>query len=138
MSSGTLQFLLVLSYRFRYFTSDVALILSTTIPLTGTTRRHRHWFYEDFLRPLNSSLPSLNLRKFSIYILQTASLSVPLIRQYVSSGSDKDEQGTVSDLKTLGGATYGLEAAFDEFMKYKTRVPVCGAVLLSEDWKSVR
>lgn len=29
-----------------------------------------------------------------------------------------------------------MEAAFDEFMKYKTRVPVCGAVLLSEDWKS--
>ncbi|PWN30652.1 DCP2-domain-containing protein, partial [Jaminaea rosea] len=71
-----------------------------------------HWFYEDFLRPLNPSLPSLNLRKFSIYILQTASLS------------------------DLGGTTYGLEAAFDEFLKYKTRVPVCGAVLLCDDWKS--
>lgn len=31
-----------------------------------------------------------------------------------------------------------MEAAFDEFLKYKTRVPVCGAVLLADDWKSVR
>ncbi|CAO1618542.1 unnamed protein product [Parajaminaea phylloscopi] len=94
-----------------------------------------HWFYEDFLRPLNSTLPSLNLRKFSIYILQTASLTVPLIRQYISSGSDAGENPVVQ-LEDLGGATFGLEAAFDEFLKYKTRVPVCGAVLLSEDWKS--
>lgn len=98
-----------------------------------------HWFYEDFLRPLNDKLPSLNLRKFSIYILQTASLSVPLIRQYVSSGSEAIESGAaaVQDWQSLGGKTYGLEAAFDEFMKYKTRVPVCGAVLLTEDLKSV-
>lgn len=95
-----------------------------------------HWFYEDFLRPLNSSLPSLNLRKFSIYILQTASLTVPLIRQYISSGSGSNNGATVQ-WEDLGGATYGLEAAFDEFLKYKTRVPVCGAVLLSDDWKSV-
>ncbi|PWN24080.1 DCP2-domain-containing protein [Microstroma glucosiphilum] len=95
-----------------------------------------HWFYEDFLRPLNPKLPSLNLRKFSIYILQTASLSVPLIRQYVSSNNDANSSGTIQDLSALGGQTYGLEAAFDEFMKYKTRVPVCGAVLLSEDFKS--
>lgn len=95
-----------------------------------------HWFYEDFLRPLNPSLPSLNLRKFSIYILQTASLSVPLIRQYVSSGSDSSNGATVQ-WEDLGGTTYGLEAAFDEFLKYKTRVPVCGAVLLCDDWKSV-
>ncbi|CAO1629056.1 unnamed protein product [Sympodiomycopsis kandeliae] len=105
-----------------------------------------HWFYEDFLRPLNSSLPSLNLRKFSIYILQTASLSVPLIRQYISSSSSsgssnsnsnsKDGGKTVQDWQTLGNATYGLEAAFDEFLKYKTRVPVCGVILVSQDWKS--
>lgn len=97
-----------------------------------------HWFYEDFLRPLNASLPSLNLRRFSIYILQTASLSVPLIRRYVSSDDDAGHATSVQDLQTLGEASYGLEAAFDEFLKYKTRVPVCGVILVSEDWKSVR
>lgn len=96
-----------------------------------------HWFYEDFLRPMNASLPSLNLRRFSIYILQTASLEVPLIRQYVSSDQSQDDSNRVQDWQALGQASYGLEAAFDEFLKYKTRVPVCGVILVSEDWKSV-
>ncbi|SPO24917.1 related to decapping enzyme [Ustilago trichophora] len=77
-----------------------------------------HWFYEDFLRPLNPSLPSLGLRRFSSYLLHTASMIVPLIQRYITSGSGQQD----------------LEAAFDEFLKYKTRVPVCGAILLAEDW----
>ncbi|SPO22744.1 related to decapping enzyme [Ustilago trichophora] len=77
-----------------------------------------HWFYEDFLRPLNSSLPSLGLRRFSSYLLHTASMIVPLIQRYITGGSGQQD----------------LEAAFDEFLKYKTRVPVCGAILLAEDW----
>ncbi|GAK62859.1 DCP2-domain-containing protein [Moesziomyces antarcticus] len=77
-----------------------------------------HWFYEDFLRPLNSSLPSLALRRFSSYLLHTASMIVPLIQRYITGGSGQQD----------------LEAAFDEFLKYKTRVPVCGAILLAEDW----
>ena len=77
-----------------------------------------HWFYEDFLRPLNPSLPSLGLRRFSSSLLHTASMIVPLIQQYITGGSGQQD----------------LEAAFDEFLKYKTRVPVCGAILLAEDW----
>ncbi|EST10105.1 NUDIX hydrolase domain protein [Kalmanozyma brasiliensis GHG001] len=77
-----------------------------------------HWFYEDFLRPLNASLPSLALRRFSSYLLHTASMIVPLIQRYITGGSGQQD----------------LEAAFDEFLKYKTRVPVCGAILLAEDW----
>lgn len=44
---------------------------------------------------------------------------MPLIQQYIST--DKN----------------GLEAAFDEFLRYKTRVPVCGAVLLDQAWEKV-
>ncbi len=77
-----------------------------------------HWFYEDFLRPLNASLPSLALRRFSSHLLHTASMIVPLIQRYITGGSGQQD----------------LEAAFDEFLKYKTRVPVCGAILLAEDW----
>lgn len=43
---------------------------------------------------------------------------VPLIQRYITGGSGQQD----------------LEAAFDEFLKYKTRVPVCGAILLSEGW----
>lgn len=49
-----------------------------------------------------------------------ASLAVPLIQLYTSSGSSS------------------LNQAFSQFMEYKTRVPVCGAILLSEDWTEVR
>ncbi|PWZ01006.1 DCP2-domain-containing protein [Testicularia cyperi] len=77
-----------------------------------------HWFYEDFLRPLNPSLPSQSLRRFSSYLLHTASMTVPLIQRYITGGSGQQD----------------LEAAFDDFLKYKTRVPVCGAILLTENW----
>ncbi|KDN53074.1 DCP2-domain-containing protein [Tilletiaria anomala UBC 951] len=77
-----------------------------------------HWFYEDFLRPLNPSLPSLKLRKFSIYLLHTSSLTVPLIRQHISGHKGEHD----------------LEGAFDNFLKYKSRVPVCGAILITAKW----
>lgn len=79
---------------------------------------YSHWFYEDFLRPLNPSLPSFALRRFSSYLLHTAALTVPLIQRYIANASAHESQ-------------QGLEAAFDEFLKYKTRVPVCGAVMLN-------
>lgn len=85
---------------------------------------HRHWFYEDFLRPLNPSLASFSLRRFSSYLLYTSSLTVPLIQKYISKSTTKNNQ-------------QDLEAAFDEFMKYKTRVPVCGVVMLNRKWDKV-
>lgn len=30
------------------------------------------------------------------------------------------------------------EQAFNNFMQYKTRVPVCGAIMLNETWEKVR
>lgn len=84
----------------------------------------RHWFYEDFLRPLNPSLPSFSLRRFSSYLLHTSAMTVPLIQRYISASSTKQNQ-------------QDLEAAFDEFLKYKTRVPVCGVVMLNRAWDKV-
>jgi mRNA-decapping enzyme subunit 2 len=75
-----------------------------------------HWFYEDFLRPLNPSLPSLALRRFSSFLLHAAALTVPLIQKYIATSSSNQQ---------------GLDVAFDEFLSYKTRVPVCGAVMLN-------
>ena len=65
------------------------------------------WFYEDFVRPLDPKLPSLNLRQFSMKIFQHC----PLFAGH-------------------GEETYAT--AFSEFMAYKTRVPVRGAILLNE------
>lgn len=81
-----------------------------------------HWFYEDFLRPLNPTLPSFALRRFSSFLLHTSALTVPLIQRYISSTSSS---GKSKEQKQ------GLEAAFEEYLKYKTRTPVCGAVVLN-------
>ncbi|KAI2088115.1 mRNA-decapping enzyme subunit 2 [Ophidiomyces ophidiicola] len=65
------------------------------------------WFYEDFIRPLDPNLPSLNLRSFSLLIFQHC----PLMSQW---------------------SHYHHSTAFSEFLAYKTRVPVRGAILLNE------
>ena len=70
------------------------------------------WFYEDFVRPLDPNLPSLNLRQFCLKIFQHC----PLF-----SGYDK---AVHSD-------------AFSEFLAYKTRVPVRGAILLNKPMTEV-
>ncbi|KAK7530864.1 uncharacterized protein J3D65DRAFT_560475, partial [Phyllosticta citribraziliensis] len=71
-----------------------------------------HWFYEDFIRPLDPSLPSLNLRQFCLLIFQHC----PLFSQF----SESDHL-----------------AAYSEFLAYKTRVPVRGAILLNDDMDQV-
>ncbi|XXG96576.1 hypothetical protein Hte_002862 [Hypoxylon texense] len=66
------------------------------------------WFYEDFIRPLDPTLPSMSLRSFSLKMFQHC----PLL------------------------ASFSVEnhiRAFEEFMQYKTRVPVRGAVMLNDD-----
>ena len=65
------------------------------------------WFYEDFVRPLDPSLPSLNLRQFCFKIFQHC----PLFSVY--------------DIELHS-------RAFSEFLAYKTRVPVRGAILLND------
>lgn len=65
------------------------------------------WFYEDFVRPLDTSLPSLNLRDFSLAIFKHC----PLFAGF------SEEHHLL---------------AFSEFLAYKTRIPVRGAILLDE------
>lgn len=66
-----------------------------------------HWFYEDFFRPQHPTLPSVNLRAFTAALFSHC----PLLWKF--SGQH--------------------EAAFDDFLKYKTRVPVRGAIMLNRE-----
>ncbi|OJD31160.1 decapping enzyme dcp2 [Diplodia corticola] len=66
-----------------------------------------HWFYEDFIRPLDPSLPSMSLKQFCLLIFQHC----PLFSEYAESY---------------------YSAAYSEFLAYKTRVPVRGAILLND------
>lgn len=65
------------------------------------------WFYEDFIRPLDPTLPSMSLRSFCLRIFQHCPLLAPFSAE-------------------------NHMRAFGEFMQYKTRVPVRGAILLNE------
>jgi mRNA-decapping enzyme subunit 2 len=67
------------------------------------------WFYEDFIRPQNpNNLPSMHLRKFSQLMFQHC----PLFSAY----SEELHQ-----------------QAYEQFLAYKTRVPVRGAIMLNEE-----
>ncbi|KAJ5279483.1 hypothetical protein N7478_004855 [Penicillium angulare] len=70
------------------------------------------WFYEDFIRPLDPGLPSLSLKAFALRIFQHC----PLMSQW---------------------SHYHHITAFSEFLAYKTRVPVRGAILLSQEMDEV-
>jgi mRNA-decapping enzyme subunit 2 len=65
------------------------------------------WFYEDFVRPLDPTLPSLTLRQFCLLIFRHCPLLAPF-----------PEQQHI--------------AAFDQFLAYKVRVPVRGAIILND------
>ncbi|OBZ78939.1 mRNA decapping complex subunit 2 [Grifola frondosa] len=68
-----------------------------------------HWYYEDFIREENPV-------KFSSYTLKTFSEALfracPLLAHWAN---DHDR-------------------TFQSFMQYKTRVPVCGAIMLNDTW----
>ncbi|KAF9426111.1 mRNA-decapping enzyme subunit 2 [Podila epigama] len=66
-----------------------------------------HWFYEDFIREHNPALPSFSLKKFSAKFFQHC----PLLHEWSNEH----------------------ETAFANFMEYKIRVPVCGAIILNEN-----
>lgn len=70
------------------------------------------WFYEDFIRPLDPSLPSMSLRSFCLRIFQHC----PLLSAF---SIDNHMQ------------------AFEEFLLYKNRVPVRGAIMLNHAMDSV-
>ncbi|KJZ76048.1 hypothetical protein HIM_04504 [Hirsutella minnesotensis 3608] len=70
------------------------------------------WFYEDFIRPLDPTLPSMSLRIFCLRIFQHC----PLLASFSVENHTK---------------------AFEEFLQYKTRVPVRGAIMLNQAMDSV-
>lgn len=74
------------------------------------------WYYEDFVRPLAAAigrpLPSMHLRQFCLQLFQHC----PLLSGFTS------EQHL---------------AAYEEFLAYKVRVPVRGAILLDESMERV-
>ncbi|UKZ78196.1 hypothetical protein TrVFT333_005931 [Trichoderma virens FT-333] len=70
------------------------------------------WFYEDFIRPLDPTLPSMTLRTFCLRIFQHC----PLLASFSVENHIK---------------------AFEEFLQYKTRVPVRGAIMLNHEMDSV-
>ncbi|KAL4968886.1 decapping enzyme complex catalytic subunit DCP2 [Aspergillus stella-maris] len=70
------------------------------------------WFYEDFIRPLDPALPSLSLKAFALRIFQHC----PLMASW---------------------SRYHHMTAFSEFLAYKTRVPVRGAIMLNQDMDEV-
>ncbi|KAF9507258.1 hypothetical protein BS47DRAFT_1304249 [Hydnum rufescens UP504] len=67
-----------------------------------------HWYYEDYIRDEEPRFPSLPLKTFSRMLFH----SCPLLIHW---SVDHDQ-------------------AFQDFMDYKTSVPVCGAIMLNPSW----
>ncbi|WWC66798.1 uncharacterized protein I206_100704 [Kwoniella pini CBS 10737] len=70
-----------------------------------------HWFYEDYLRPLNPLLPSLSQRVFTRIIIESSPLYASLMAQ--------------------GGVDY--DQVWAEYCSYKRMVPCCGGILINQD-----
>ncbi|KAJ3023112.1 mRNA-decapping enzyme subunit 2 [Thoreauomyces humboldtii] len=64
-----------------------------------------HWFYEDFVREENPRLSSFSLKNFCANFFRHC----PLLHRWA----------------------HDHETAFQNFMEYKVRVPVCGAIILN-------
>lgn len=87
--------------------------LTQSTPCRSSPRRYRHWYYEDFIREQNpAKFPSYTLKTFCEILFRTCP---PL--QHLANDHER---------------------AFNQFMQYKTRVPVCGAIMLNETWDKVR
>ena len=68
-----------------------------------------HWYYEDFIREEEPQFPPMALKTFSRLLFHAC----PLLR-----GRDHDQ-------------------AFQDFLEYKTSVPVCGVIMLNPSWSKV-
>jgi len=64
-----------------------------------------HWFYTDFIQPLNSRLPCFSLKDFHSKLIKQC----PVLSQWAN------------DPKKY----------YNEFISYKLKVPVCGAIILN-------
>lgn len=78
----------------------------------GTHVEEAHWFYTDFVRPLDPTLPHMNLRIFSLQILKHCPF-------FAHAGPDVHHR------------------AYEHWIGYKKRIPVRGAILLNEALDSV-
>jgi mRNA-decapping enzyme subunit 2 len=87
----------------------VSFLVNVWLALDSTI--YSHWFYEDFVREANPQFPSLPLKKFSQIFFRAC----PVLHRWSSD----------------------FEIAFNNFMQYKTRVPVCGAIMLNDTWEKV-
>ncbi|KAJ2761271.1 mRNA-decapping enzyme subunit 2, partial [Coemansia nantahalensis] len=64
-----------------------------------------HWFYDDFVREENPSLPSMTLKTFAGRMFKHC----PLLSQWA----------------------HDSDTAYQTFLEYKFKVPVCGAIILN-------
>lgn len=71
-----------------------------------------HWYYEDFIRPLEPSLPTFALKDFVEKVFEHC----PLLSDYSKAHS---------------------KMAFEQFIQYKKRIPVRGAILLNPSMDKV-
>ncbi|KAF8321254.1 DCP2-domain-containing protein [Clavulina sp. PMI_390] len=67
-----------------------------------------HWYYEDFIRDANPSFPGMALKTFSRHLFEAC----PLLQHW---SKDHDQ-------------------AFQDFLAYKTSVPVCGVIMLNSSY----
>lgn len=70
-----------------------------------------HWFYEDFVREENKALPSMSLKTFAARMFKHC----PLLSQWA----------------------HNSETAYQNFLDYKFKVPVCGAIILNQQMDKV-
>ena len=97
------------------FQIEQASVNAVVVPLCSqltVATSSRHWYYEDFVREQDPSLPTMTLKKFSHSLFHVCPL--------LSHWGDDHEQ------------------TFQSFLAYKTRVPVCGAIMLNEARDKVR
>lgn len=78
----------------------------------------RHWYYDDFIRPLNPGLPPKAQKTFTVEIIKATPLNEDVLREH-------------------RGGTIDWEQAWAQHMDYRREVPVCGAILLNADYTKV-
>jgi mRNA-decapping enzyme subunit 2 len=71
-----------------------------------------HWFYEDYLRPLNPTLPSYNQRNFTHLLIASSPL-----------------------YSSIGDIDY--DSIWDDYCSYKRMVPCCGGILINREGDKV-
>lgn len=98
----------------------------------------RHWFYEDYLRPLNPHLPSLSQKHFTQLIVASSPIYATLAEgQGQAQGQGGKKGGGGGKGQGQGQAKIDYDAVWMEYLSYKSMVPCCGGILLSEQGDKV-